>query len=35
MKAKEFEEKFEQNDEDIVDDLDLRTAKRINQDEKE
>jgi len=31
MKAKDFDEKFDQGEEDIVEDLDLSTARRVNQ----
>lgn len=31
MKAKAFDKKFDDNDADILDDLDLSTAKRVNQ----
>lgn len=31
MKAKEFDKKFDDNDVDIIDDLDLSTARRRNQ----
>ncbi|PAU76912.1 type II toxin-antitoxin system BrnA family antitoxin [Halomonas salipaludis] len=34
MKAKDFDDKFDQSDEDITDDLDLSSARRINQDQK-
>lgn len=34
MKAKDFEKKFEKGQEDIVDDLDLSTARRVNQEQK-
>ncbi len=34
MKAKEFDEKFDQNSDDIVDDLDLSTMRRLNQEQK-
>ena len=34
MKAKDFDKKFEENLEDIVDDLDLSSARRINQEQK-
>ena len=34
MKAKEFDEKFDKNLEDVVDDLDLSTKHRINQEQK-
>ncbi|WP_417659592.1 type II toxin-antitoxin system BrnA family antitoxin [Pseudidiomarina sp.] len=34
MKTKKFEEKFDANKEDIIDDLDLSTARRVNQDSK-
>ncbi len=30
MKAEEFDKKFDDNEEDIIDDLDLTTAKRPN-----
>ncbi|MDG2197564.1 MAG: CopG family transcriptional regulator [SAR324 cluster bacterium] len=30
MKAKEFDQKFEEDQEDIVSDLDLSTAQRVN-----
>lgn len=31
MKAEEFDKKFDENKEDIIDDLDLSSARRINQ----
>ena len=31
MKAKEFDKKFEADQEDIVDDLDMSSARRVNQ----
>ena len=31
MKAKEFDQKFDLGKEDIIDDLDLSTARRLNQ----
>ena len=34
MKAKDFDAKFDEGVEDIVDDLDLSTARRVNQDTK-
>lgn len=34
MKAKDFEKKFEDVQEDIVDDLDLSSARRVNQEQK-
>jgi len=34
MKAKDFDKKFEEGQEDIVDDLDLSTARRVNQEQK-
>ena len=34
MKAKDFEKKFDQGNRDIIDDLDLSTARRINQEQK-
>ncbi|AXS81611.1 MULTISPECIES: type II toxin-antitoxin system BrnA family antitoxin [Marinobacter] len=34
MKAKDFDKKFEEGQEDIVDDLDLSSARRVNQDQK-
>ncbi|QPL47076.1 CopG family transcriptional regulator [Halomonas sp. A40-4] len=34
MKANDFDQKFDQGSEDIVDDLDLSTAHRVNQDPK-
>lgn len=34
MKAKDFEEKFDQGKEDIIDDLDLSTARRSNLEQK-
>lgn len=34
MKAKEFDQKFEEGLEDVVDDLDLSSARRVNQDQK-
>lgn len=34
MKAKEFDEKFDQGNEDVIDDLDLSTARRVNHGQK-
>ncbi|WP_417502764.1 type II toxin-antitoxin system BrnA family antitoxin [Marinobacter sp.] len=34
MKAKKFDKKFEEDQEDIVGDLDLSTARRVNQEAK-
>lgn len=34
MKAKDFDKKFDDNEIDIIDDLDLSTAKRANQAQK-
>ena len=34
MKASEFDEKFDANEEDIVENLDLSSAKRVNQEQK-
>lgn len=34
MKAKDFDYKFDQGKKDIIDDLDLSTAHRVNQDQK-
>ncbi|MCV6587569.1 MAG: BrnA antitoxin family protein [Marinobacterium sp.] len=34
MKAKEFDQKFDSNEEDIINDLDLTTVKRVNQEQK-
>ena len=34
MKAKYFDEKFDQGKKDILDDLDLSTARRVNQEQK-
>lgn len=34
MKAKEFDEKFDQGNEDVIEDLDLSTARRVNQGQK-
>ncbi|WP_165857584.1 type II toxin-antitoxin system BrnA family antitoxin [Marinobacter sp. JSM 1782161] len=34
MKAKDFDKKFEEDREDILDDLDLSSARRINQEQK-
>jgi len=34
MKAKEFDKKFDENKEDIIDDLKLTTMRRINQKQK-
>jgi hypothetical protein len=34
MKAKKFDQKFDSNKEDIVTNLDLTTAKRVNQEQK-
>lgn len=34
MNAEEFDEKFDSDKEDVVDDLDLSTARRVNQEQK-
>jgi hypothetical protein len=34
MKTKEFDKKFDQGQKDVIDDLDLSTARRVNQDQK-
>lgn len=34
MKAKDFDEKFDQNQEDIIDDLDLTTLRKPNQEQR-
>ena len=34
MKAKDFDKKFDENKQDIIDDLDLSTLKRPNQNQK-
>ena len=34
MKAEDFDKKFEEGEEDIVEDLDLSTARRVNQEPK-
>lgn len=34
MKAQDFDRKFDEGKEDIIDDLDLSTARRINQSQK-
>jgi len=34
MKAKDFDKKFDDNEIDIIEDLDLSTVKRANQDQK-
>ena len=34
MKAKEFDEKFDANDDDMIADLDLSSVKRVNQQQK-
>lgn len=34
MKAEEFERKFDRDGEDVVEDLDLSTARRVNQESK-
>jgi hypothetical protein len=34
MKAKDFDKKFDMGNRDIIDDLDLSTARRINQEQK-
>jgi len=34
MKAKDFDKNFDQGQEDIVDDLDLSSARRVNQEQK-
>lgn len=34
MKAKAFDKKFDQDKEDVIDDLDLTTSRRVNQDPK-
>ncbi|GAA3965811.1 type II toxin-antitoxin system BrnA family antitoxin [Allohahella marinimesophila] len=34
MKAKDFDKKFEEGEDDIIEDLDLSTARRVNQNQK-
>ncbi|WP_232827749.1 hypothetical protein [Marinomonas shanghaiensis] len=34
MKTKDFDKKFEEGQEDMVDDLDLSSARRVNQEQK-
>jgi hypothetical protein len=34
MKAKEFDEKFDRNSDDVVDDLELSTMRRLNQEQR-
>jgi hypothetical protein len=34
MKVKDFEKKFDDNNSDIIDDLDLSTVRRLNQNQK-
>lgn len=34
MKAKDFDKKFDQGKKDIINDLDLSTARRVNQEQK-
>ena len=34
MQAKDFDKKFDQGNEDMIEDLDLSTARRANQDQK-
>lgn len=34
MKAKDFDEKFDQGETDVIDDLDLSTARRVNLEQK-
>ncbi len=34
MKAKDFDKKFDEGKQDIIDDLDLSTARRANQEQK-
>ncbi|WP_404415938.1 CopG family transcriptional regulator [Vreelandella aquamarina] len=34
MKAKDFDKKFEEGEQDIVDDLNLSSARRVNQEQK-
>lgn len=34
MKAKKFDQKFDTNEEDIISDLDLASAKRVNQEQR-
>ncbi len=34
MKARDFDKKFDQDENDIVDDLDVSTARRINRDQR-
>ena len=34
MKAKDFDRKFDEGQEEIVDDLDVSSARRVNQDQK-
>lgn len=34
MKAKDFDKKFDEDKKDVIDDLDLSTARRANRDQK-
>jgi hypothetical protein len=34
MKAKDFDSKFNEGEEDVIDDLDLSTARRVNHEQK-
>mgnify|MGYP000662639169 CR=1 FL=1 len=34
MKAKDFDQKFDEGQEDVIDDLDLLSARRVNQEQK-
>ena len=34
MTAKDFDKKFDQGEQDVIDDLDLSTARRVNQEQK-
>ena len=34
MKAKDFDKKFDENQDDVLDDLDFSTARRVNQEQK-
>lgn len=34
MKAKDFDQKFDANDDDIINDIDLSSVKRVNQQQK-
>ena len=34
MKAQEFDKKFDEGKEDVIDDLDLASARRVNQEQK-